>query len=148
MSKVFAIAQSFLEERLLVQADVQSVAHVAPRFGERREDVPALSQFFLEKMCKKMAVRARFGDGVTEFLESYGYPGNIRELENMIAQGVALASLSGVIELEDILPPDLLPPARDRPGDRSLAARVDAAERASIEAALLSRTGNCDFSTQ
>jgi two-component system response regulator HydG len=60
----------------------------------------------------------------------YEYPGNIRELENMIEQAVALASQSGVVQLEDIAPQDL-PTARSRPaGDRSLAASVDAAERA------------------
>ncbi len=135
-----AIAEKRFRPDLYYRLNV--VRFVLPALRERREDVPLLVNHFLEKVCRKMRVRARLGDGVLEYLMAYDYPGNIRELENMIEQGVALASQTGVVQLEDIAPQDLPPAPRDRPGDRSLASSVDAAERASIESALREHDGN------
>ena len=55
---------------------------------------------------------------------------------------LTLASLSGVIELEDIAPQGLPEVPRDRPNDRTLASSVDAAERVAIENALRECEGN------
>src|SRR5687768_13587948 len=63
-----------------------------PPLRERREDIPLLVQFFLDKYNKKMNGRSRVGEGVMERLVAYDYPGNVRELENMVEQAVALAS--------------------------------------------------------
>ncbi len=135
-----AIAEKRFRQDLYYRLNV--ARFVLPALRDRKEDIPLLAAFFLEKYCKKMGIRVRLGDGVMEYLMAYEYPGNIRELENMIEQGVALAAATGVVQLEDIAPQDLPPAPRDRPGDRSLASSVDAAERASIEAALREFDGN------
>ncbi len=110
-----------------------------PPLRERREDVPALVDFFLDKYNRKMAARSRLGDGVLESLLRYDFPGNIRELENMVEQAVALAG-GGVIGVEEILPEaPLSGPVEDL---RSLSAVVDAAERRAIEGALRECEGN------
>lgn len=76
-----------------------------------------------------------------DFLQRYEYPGNIRELENLVEQGVALA-MDGVIRIEDIMPHELKTPS-ERPGaSRSLQAAVDRAERAAIEETLSQCDGN------
>jgi two-component system response regulator HydG len=135
-----AIAEKRFRQDLYYRLNV--ARFVLPPLRDRREDVPLLVDHFLAKYCRKMGVRVRLGDAVMEYLVHYDYPGNIRELENMIEQAVALASQSGVIQLEDVAPQDLPPAPRDRPGDRTLASSVDAAERAAIEEALRDVDGN------
>jgi two-component system, NtrC family, response regulator HydG len=104
-----------------------------PPLRERREDVPGLVDFFLDKYNRKMGARSRLGDGVLEALLRYDFPGNIRELENMVEQAVALSG-GGLIGVEEIMPEaPLSGPGADL---RSLSAVVDAAERRAIELAL------------
>jgi two-component system response regulator HydG len=108
-----------------------------PPLRDRREDIALLVEFFLDKYNRKMNRKARLGDGVIEALWRYEFPGNIRELENMVEQAVALSN--GEISTDDIIPES---PKSPPPGGRSLAAAVDAAERAAIEVALRETNGS------
>ncbi len=135
-----AIAEKRFRQDLYYRLNV--ARFVLPALRDRREDIPLLVDHFLSKFCRKMGVRVRLGDAVLDYLTSYDYPGNIRELENMVEQAVALASQSGVIQIEDIAPQGLPEVPRDRPDDRTLASSVDAAERAAIENALRDCEGN------
>jgi two-component system, NtrC family, response regulator HydG len=110
-----------------------------PPLRERREDIPLLVQFFLDKYNKKMNGRSRVGEGVMERLVAYDYPGNVRELENMVEQAVALAS-GGVITGDDILPQ--APRKSTNNKGRTLADIVDEAEREAVEAALRAFDGS------
>jgi two-component system response regulator HydG len=72
----------------------------------------------------------------------YDFPGNIRELEHMIEQAVALVQ-TGIITADDLLPPvagGSLP--NTGPGGRALAEVVDSAERSAIESALRDSDGS------
>lgn len=118
------------------------VRFVLPSLRERREDIPLLAQHFLKKYNESLGRNARFGDGVLDFLMRYEYPGNIRELENLVEQGVALA-VDGVIHIEDIMPHELRPSARPQTGEgETLQAVVDRAEKAAIEETLQRYEGN------
>jgi two-component system response regulator HydG len=110
-----------------------------PPLRERREDIPSLVEHFLEKHSRRMNARARIGDGVMERLDAYDFPGNVRELENMVEQSVALCT-GGVIRVDDILPRG--PKAAEARGGRTLADIVDDAERAAVEAALRQSEGS------
>ncbi len=110
-----------------------------PPLRDRREDVPLLFQFFLDKYNRKMNSRARLADGVMEQLVAYDYPGNVRELENMVEQAVAL-STEGVISTDDILPQPTSRVASSR--GKTLADMVDDAEREAVKAALRECDGN------
>src|SRR5271165_927760 len=115
-----------------------------PPLRERREDIPDLLGFFLEKYCRKMGVRPRLHDNVLEALMHYDFPGNIRELEHMIEQAVALVQ-NGVITADDLLPPPSLTApfsTSNNHGGRSLSDVVDAAERTAIEGALRESDGS------
>lgn len=117
---------------------------VLPPLRERREDIPPLVEHFLVKYGRKMGRRGvRLGDGVLDFLGKYDYPGNIRELENLIEQGVALA-LEGVITLDDVVSPEIREssPAAAMVGSRSLQDVVDRAEKDAIEVVLREVEGN------
>jgi two-component system response regulator HydG len=136
-----AIAEKRFRQDLYYRLNV--ARFILPPLRERREDIPLLVDHFLEKFGRKMAVKARVGEGVLDYLVAYDYPGNVRELENMIEQGVALSAQTGVIQLEDIAPQDQPLQARERvPGDRSLMGAVDVAERTVIENALREFDGN------
>ena len=113
---------------------------VLPPLRDRREDIPVLLDFFLAKANKKMSTRAKFGDGVVEAMVGQDYPGNIRELENMVEQAVALSG-GGLITVDDLLPA-IVQPKRPSGGGRALADVVDAAERQAIEAALREHDGS------
>ena len=63
-----------------------------PPLRDRPEDIPTLFQFFLDKYNRKMNARARLAEGVIERLMAYEFPGNVREIENMVEQAVALCS--------------------------------------------------------
>ena len=111
-----------------------------PRLSDRKEDIPLLAEHFLGKYNRKMNMRVRFGDGLMERLIAYEYPGNVRELENMVEQSVALCS-GDVIRVDDILPESPKSTATAGQG-RSLADIVDNVEREAVEAALRNFGGN------
>jgi two-component system response regulator HydG len=113
-----------------------------PPLRERREDIPELVGHFLEKYSRKMGVRPKLNDNVTDALMHYEFPGNIRELEHMIEQAVALVQ-SGTITADDVLsPPASSPRGSSSIGGRALAAVVDQAERGAIEGALRESEGS------
>ncbi|MFW5920728.1 MAG: sigma-54-dependent transcriptional regulator [Polyangiales bacterium] len=114
---------------------------VLPPLRERREDIPPLVDHFLAKFGRKMGRRARLGDGVLEYLMRYDYPGNIRELENLIEQGIALA-VDGEVRLDDIIPPERREQMDEQEQPRSLQAVVDRAEQEAIERVLREVDGN------
>lgn len=66
---------------------------VVPPLRERREDVPLLVEHFIDKFDKKYNKEIRFvADAAMEKLIAYDWPGNIRELENLIERAVILTS--------------------------------------------------------
>lgn len=110
-----------------------------PPLRERREDIPLLVEFFLNKFGQKMGTRARLADGVIERVQGYDFPGNVRELENMVEQAVALCS-NGLITMDDILPEAAL--SEQKAPDRTLAGIVDQAEKKALEETLRATGGN------
>ncbi len=72
-----------------------------PPLRERKEDIPELIDFFLNKFHSK----ARFDSQAVNQLSKYNFPGNIRELEHIIQRTITLAR-SQTIALRD-LPPEI-----------------------------------------
>jgi transcriptional regulator with PAS, ATPase and Fis domain len=63
-----------------------------PPLAQRRDDVPMLAQFFLKKHSRRMGKNVDvISTDVMRVLTEYPFPGNVRELENLIERGVALA---------------------------------------------------------
>ncbi|MBU0729682.1 MAG: sigma-54 dependent transcriptional regulator [Proteobacteria bacterium] len=85
---------------------INVVAIELPPLSGRRDDIPILSLHFLKKYASLMEKEVTtISPEVSEILMSYGFPGNVRELENIIERGVALTN-SQAIELSH-LPDDL-----------------------------------------
>jgi len=96
--------EGLFREDLFYRLNVVSIR--LPRLVERKEDIPLLAGSFIDKynglfgkMTKRVSPQAM------SILMQYGFPGNVRELENIIQRAVALAE-GPDIRVED-LPPDL-----------------------------------------
>jgi chemotaxis protein methyltransferase CheR len=60
-----------------------------PPLKERKEDIPLLTNFFVNKFSKKIGKQIKnIPKGVMNALKNYDWPGNIRELENMLERSV------------------------------------------------------------
>lgn len=70
-----------------------NVLHIhLPPLAARPEDIPILSQFFVERLSRKFDKPIKgISSAAMTLLLSYSWPGNIRELENMIERAVVLA---------------------------------------------------------
>ncbi len=63
-----------------------------PPLRQRRDDLPALSQYFLDRIARREgADPKRFSDGALEVLSGYDWPGNVRELENLCERAAVLS---------------------------------------------------------
>ena len=79
--------------------------HIPP-LSRRREDVPLLAYHFLTKCASRMGKPvAEISAEALNILKAYDFPGNVRELENIIERGVAIAT-GDIIETA-YLPDDL-----------------------------------------
>lgn len=69
------------------------VSLTVPPLSDRRDDIPLLSYYFLKKYSALMEKDIREIDPeVMAILMNYDFPGNVRELENIIERGVALST--------------------------------------------------------
>jgi two-component system response regulator PilR (NtrC family) len=69
-----------------------------PPLRERKADLRALAQHFLEKYSKEMDKKiTKFSSYALDLLNKYDFPGNIRELENLLERSVALSTTNIVL---------------------------------------------------
>jgi transcriptional regulator with GAF, ATPase, and Fis domain len=60
---------------------------------DRQEDIPVLAQYFLDKASLENGLeRLRFSDAAFRLLETYHWPGNVRQLQNMVERAVVFAT--------------------------------------------------------
>ncbi len=83
------VAEGRFREDLFYRLNVMDI--YIPPLRERREDIIPLSKHFLEKQSKKANKKiAIISEEAVGMLMSYGFPGNVRELENIIERAVIL----------------------------------------------------------
>ncbi len=76
-----------------------------PSLRERKEDIEFLSYYFLEKFSSFYNKKIEgFTDKALSFLKTYSFPGNVRELKNMIERAV-LTCEENKIDLENLIDP-------------------------------------------
>jgi transcriptional regulator with PAS, ATPase and Fis domain len=108
---------------------------VLPPLVERRDDIPLLVNHFVEKFNRKMDRSiAGVSDEVLELLMKYDFPGNVRELENIIEHAFVMCR-EEEIKLQH-LPPEFLQPDRKNSEPAHPQSLLDDAERQAILAAL------------
>ncbi len=72
-----------------------------PALRERKEDIPNLIDFFLNKCINKLSRNIRFSKDAMNALLGYDYPGNVRELENIVERCATLAT-TDIIQKDDL----------------------------------------------
>ncbi|HSA97286.1 MAG TPA: sigma-54 dependent transcriptional regulator [Acidobacteriota bacterium] len=105
------IQEGKFREELYYRLNVISVD--MPPLRRRVEDIPLLISHFLQKYCDKMGKKPkRFTPEVVGLLESYPWPGNIRELENVIERIVAIEDRETVTA--SCLPQEIISPQKKK----------------------------------
>ena len=96
------VARGAFRADLYYRLDVVEVR--IPPLRQRREDIPLLAEHFLRRFGVEHGRELKFAPDALKALEGYDFPGNVRELENLIERAVALSS-APVIDARDL--PDL-----------------------------------------
>jgi len=103
-----AIAEGRFREDLYYRLNVVEVT--PPPLRERTGDLPLLCELFLAEKAAEMGVpQKRLSEAAFDALAAYAFPGNVRELENLIERATVFA------ESDEILPIDLPLPSTSRP---------------------------------
>ncbi len=77
-----------------------------PALRERREDIPLLARYFLQKSARDLGVEAkRFSDATLKYIAVQDLPGNVRQLENL-CHWLTVMAPAATIEVKD-LPPEM-----------------------------------------
>ncbi len=106
------VQQKLFREDLYYRLNVISIN--VPALRERLDDVPVLANIFLEKYSGKFSKNIKaISDKAMRLLGSYQYPGNVRELENIIERAVALENT------KTILPESLPELTNKKPGSQN-----------------------------
>lgn len=112
-----------------------------PPLSERREDIPLLVDHILRRLS---AEKARDNPGVSpgalSALLRYSYPGNVRELENILERSLILCRGNTIVT--DCLPSELVPETRGAVSARSIENPLKEAEANAILNALVQNNGH------
>jgi len=133
-----SMSQGIFREDLYYRLNVFPI--YLPPLRERMADIPALSEYFLNKYAEEHAKPVkRLSAPALDLLMQYPWPGNVRELENIIERAVLVCDEDTILSVH--LPPTL---QRQEPGGdhRGLSAQVSHLERELITEALRQTRGN------
>jgi len=135
-----SIKQGLFREDLYHRLNVVPIT--LPPLRERKQDIPPLSQYFLQKYS--IETRKHFSEITQEAKEkllSYDWPGNVRELANVIERAIVLG-LGPNISIEDL--PDIFATIKTEtvPDDFSYHGAMNAARRDVVLKALTQTHGN------
>jgi two-component system response regulator PilR (NtrC family) len=96
------VADGAFREDLYYRLNVIPIS--LPPLRERRDDIPLLVTHFLEKYAPGTAMHV--SQAAMRALMAYGWPGNVRQLENAVERAVALSAGRNEIDITD-LPPEI-----------------------------------------
>lgn len=97
----FEVASGLFREDLYSRLNVFPIR--VPPLRERREDIRPLIKFFSEVASREYGCDLKFTDRAMEALVMYSWPGNVREIENLVER-MAIMAGNKVIETQDLLP--------------------------------------------
>jgi transcriptional regulator with GAF, ATPase, and Fis domain len=144
-----ALQNNTFREDLYYRLNVLSLT--LPPLRDRREDIPALTHYFVDHYCREMnRSRPAIEPAALECLQNYFWPGNVRELQNVIERAVVLSP--GLTITHADLPAELRRPPVGSPNAAAqrediddalpLAEAIDAFTRIRIRKTLEAASGN------
>ncbi|MEM4407072.1 MAG: helix-turn-helix domain-containing protein, partial [Candidatus Methanomethylicaceae archaeon] len=138
-----AIKQGTFREDLFYRSNVVTIK--VPPLRERREDIPSLVNHFLTRYAQENGKKI---DGVSreamDLLLKYDYPGNVRELENIVERAVVITR-DTVIQSRDLpfgLRSKEASPLEEMEERKGLRAAVESLEKRLIEKAMMEANFN------
>jgi DNA-binding NtrC family response regulator len=137
-----AVKEGRFREDLFYRINVVPI--VLPPLRGRKEDVPALAQFFMQRFSDEAKKNfAEISQEALETLMGYDWPGNVRELANVIERAVVLGQ-PPTIQIEDLSPGIVAPEAEvnNRSAPQSYHESIDEYRREVIVNALAQAKGN------
>ncbi|WHY73845.1 sigma-54-dependent transcriptional regulator [Fictibacillus enclensis] len=108
-----AVEQKMFREDLLYRLEV--VKLTIPPLRDRKQDIPELLTYFLEKQQSQLS----FSEEAVNLLQHYQWPGNIRELVNVVKRATALAEGETRMITSEYLPDKLRAATYDRTSSRA-----------------------------
>ena len=118
-----------------------------PPLRDRLADLGVLCEALLEEICEGLELRGEITDAGVSALGSYDWPGNIRELRNVLERAMTMGEEGGLLDADAIF--KVLPRAGARPVSslapqpvRPLSQTLAEAEAQAIEEALVASRGN------
>jgi DNA-binding NtrC family response regulator len=112
-----------------------------PSLRERREDIPLLVEYFIDRYARKAGKNIRgVNKNTLQLLQSYPWPGNIRELQNVIERSVILCEAE-IFSIDENWLPQPPPLAPESKRQVELPQRLLVQEKGIIEAALKDTRG-------
>jgi len=133
-----AIAESMFRSDLFYRLNVFPIE--IPSLRERREDIPVLVEYFIDRYARKAGKRFRAVNKKSlDLLQSYSWPGNIRELQNVIERSVICCEADNFSVDESWL--SRPPLATERVVQVELSGKLAAQEKEIIETALRESSG-------
>jgi transcriptional regulator with GAF, ATPase, and Fis domain len=110
-----------------------------PPLRQRREDIPVLVEYFIDRYASKAGKRIReISKNTLDLLQSYAWPGNIRELQNVVERSVIVCDTESFSVDESWL---CRQPVQTESATQPLADKLVSQERQMIEAALAESGG-------
>ncbi len=113
-----------------------------PPLRDRREDIPLLSEHFLDALAEERGERKRLTEDAREVLQEYGWPGNVRELENVLERAYVLSDGERIgpdLLSDEVREPESEPLVREEPPPNPT---LEVIEQAYIEHVLRAEGGN------
>jgi two-component system nitrogen regulation response regulator NtrX len=133
------VRQNHFREDLYFRLAVVPIT--VPSLRERKEDLPLLIEHFAAEIAKEMGGKTkRFAPGAKELFQRYDFPGNVRELRNLIERLLIMTPgmTIGPEHVQAVLPN----PALAQPTSERLSDAVREFEKQTIEAALAESGGS------
>jgi formate hydrogenlyase transcriptional activator len=136
-----AVASGIFRQDLFYRLNVFPID--VPPLRERKDDIMMLVEYFVQRYATRAGKSIRLIEKRTlDLLQCYGWPGNIRELQNVIERSVILSSADVLSVEESWLPREKSSPASRREASSSLGRPIEQrSEREIIEAALSAARG-------
>ena len=125
------VAEGSFRQDLYYRINVIGI--IVPTLAERKEDIPQLADFLVEKHNYENSSSVRISDDALTELSNYPFPGNVRELENILERALALCE-NELIASADLQLPEITPDGDEK--QQSLGEMTQSMEKEHIISAL------------